>query len=169
MVKEQYVTLKTAKLAKECGFNEECNFCYCKSMPKNEINLEQICSPETNESFEETNKMHKQNAVDLKTNNYLTYITAPSQEHLSRWFRENYKMFIHIYVGDFNNYRCEIWMPNNVGVMSNESPNIIVVYSNHNFSNPNSDKCFMFDTYENAMETGLQEALKILKNKIIKE
>ena len=120
-MEEQLISLETAKLAKEKGFNEECYFTYDK------ISKEYcIFKSEYSETNSEINK----------------YIySAPTQSLLQKWLREKHNILIFPYINfqEKDYFYCSIF-PKNGDRFSTED----------------------FLTYEEALEVGLQEALKLI-------
>lgn len=126
MIKEQYVSLSTAKLAKEKGYNELCCTIYKDGLLK-------------------IHKSHNgNNYSNLISNKGLSgkCFSAPTQSILARWFREIHHINVEaICLAD--GYRWRIYQDG------------IATYSH------------AFDNYEEAMESGLQNASDRIK-KIIK-
>ena len=126
MVKEEYVSFETAKLAKEKGFNEHCNH-YYDSDRKLNYHDQYISNSSLNKLY------------DLQC--YL----APTQSLLVRWFRETKELHIEVefwcYMGEnYCEYTYDISKP---------------------YEGVDKDVLW-FNTYEEAMEAGLQEALKLI-------
>ena len=135
-MKEQLISFETAKLAKEKGFNESCVFAY--------FNLED--GHKFNGKLD--NFDHGQNRQIYpkgKNSEYdHTYVTAPTQSLLQKWLREKHN--ISIKIDDFvTNER--IRYDYNVCVLGSQEDNPKGVYR----------------TYEEALEEGLLEALKLIK------
>ena len=123
-MEDEYITVKTAMLAKQKGFNEPCRMFYHSDTIEGKT-----VSSEIKES------------TDYTKND----IPVPAQSLLVRWFRETKELHIEVefwcYMGE--NY-CEY---------------------TYNISKPHEgvDKDVLwFNTYEEAMEAGLQEALKLI-------
>ena len=76
MIEEQYVSVETAKLAKEKGFNELCNSDYCKGL----INYPHADNEYTNSQISEDGR-----------------ISRPTQSLLARWLRENNRISVEYY------------------------------------------------------------------------
>lgn len=70
-----------------------------------------------------------------------SFLAAPTQSLLARWLREKHKMIVSCVF----NYETKMW-----------------VYFIGNYNNPISKSDKEYDSYEEAMEDGLQEALKLL-------
>ena len=75
MIKEQYVSFETAKLTKEKGFDERCNYVYDKNKTLQMIR---------NQSYEEFDKRDKYS------------ILCPTQSLLARWLREKYDLSVEV-------------------------------------------------------------------------
>ena len=126
-MKEELISLKTAKLAKEKGFTESCEYAYVNDFEE-EWNLEDI---EYNDGCVFDNKFH---------NN----CSAPTQSLLQRWLREvhDIDIIIHRQHNNPKMYYSSIW------------------YKSKNPWNPPSAMNKL--TYEEALEEGLYEALKLI-------
>ena len=105
-MREILVNFKTSILAKEKGFNENCQSKY-------------ICLP-----FSIENPCYN-----------------PSQSLLQKWLREKYKIDIQIF-GSIGNYNVRSFI---------EKDDFLGIYK------------YGFKIYEEALEHGLQEALKLIK------
>ena len=137
---EQLISFETAKLAKERGFDEECFNHYVKNnkYPK-PFGLE--------DNYYVTKVVYKKNScLPYKTPSPYSEIqecTAPTQSLLQKWLREKHNIHFVIMNG---------WYP--------ESKNIffeIKMYI-HNWMQVGT----LYTTYEEALEKGLQEALKLV-------
>ena len=134
MIKEEYISLETAKIAREKGFNELIYTLY------------------KNGEFK-INKSHTLSHFYQKINNKgMTdnCCSAPTQSFLARWLRENHEIHVDITFWNFNDsHYCEY---------------------TYNITRPLENltkKVLWFDTYEDAMENGLQEALLRLPDKTL--
>lgn len=118
---EELVTLKTAKLLKEKGFNE-----YCKNVISDKgLMMETIFR---------TNK-------DLPKSFY----SCPTQSIAQKWLRETKNLHIEItYM--YGNY----WIYD------------ILTIQNHDLVGLSNRPIIHYNTYEEALEAGLQEALKLI-------
>lgn len=120
---EELVTLKTAKILKEKGFNEFC---------KNIINY--------NGKIMET---------VYRTNNDLpkSFYSCPTQSIAQKWLRETKKMHICI-IREVYGYGYDICKTDDDSFVDESG-----LYGND---------CLLWHTYEEALEAGLQEALKLI-------
>ena len=121
-MEEQLISLETAKLAKEKGFNEICD-----------------------SHFEKDGETYDSYGLPFKPNDKQEHeilYARPSQSLLQKWLREEHK--IHIVI-----------MP--CIIPSNEVKYYIFT------GKLKWDWAELFDTYEEALEVGLQEALKLVK------
>lgn len=124
---EELVTLETAKLLKEKGFNEYCKFVY------------------TNEGL---------HLMSLSTTNIfigeidLGY-TAPTQSLAQKWLRETKNLHIEIYRSACG-YGYEISKADNGTHIASST-----------YKGPNDGG--EWDTYEEALEAGIFEALKLIR------
>ena len=94
----------------------------------------------------------KEGIIDLKHDKHgllKTDFEAPTQSLLQRWLREKHKIRVYPKHGISGNFKFEpfIW----------DKPNLIGKWTR--IGNIES-----YDTYEQALEKGLQEALKLIKN-----
>ena len=133
-MKEELVTFETAKLAEEKEFNEPCSYYYYTD----EFALQ------LGERFCDDPALFKVRNTTRNTD--LIECTAPTQSLLQKWLREKHK--IHIYFATSTNKKfkakCEK-MTEGVGISGFMS----------------TDEGF--DTYEEALEAGLLQALKLIK------
>ena len=133
-MKDELVTFETAKLAKDKGFNKIlCKFCFVKG-----------------------HLLHKKLFVKNLHREGQDFYVAPTQSLLQRWLREEHNISVDITTDAFTNdtdntyvYQCVVWE----GVIDKE-----IMLSKVNLSHE-----FYEDTYEQALETGLFEALKLIK------
>ena len=114
----------------------------------------------------ETAKIAKEHGFDEKTEKYYdsekhiltdvpTDMKAPSLEILAQWIRKRMNIFIHIYLGDKDNYQCELNFPYK-SHLSKYTPNMY--YIKH--ENDNCEQKMMFPSYEDALEAGLLDTFK---------
>ena len=129
VIEEQIISLETAKLANNKGFNVECDYFYNRG-----------------------SNYKLQNDSIIRTGDDLIY-EAPTQSLLQKWLRDLHGVDIHITRNkpSYREYRVEIYKIDN-------TPNYIYFQINTKKSNG----CKWFDDYEEALEQGLQEALKLI-------
>ena len=140
-MKDELVSFETAKLAKEKGFNEPCNSFYdLYNNPDNNL----IISISVKDNW----------------NNYKS-ISVPTQSLLQKWLREVHNIQIEVmlyhmhgkWVGE--KYKYGIYR-----ICKNEE-------EWNNTNKYNMEECFHKDnensTYEEALEAGLLEGLKLIK------
>ena len=134
------IDFETAKLAKQKGFNELCLHVYNKEGELSEIDYDNFIDFYSNESNEKALNPNYQ---------FKDCPTAPTQELLAKWLREEYKIIIVI---DF---------------YSDENKNLEYIFR---ISEPKTwDKCDIlvgqdFKTHEEALEEGIIQALNLLDN-----
>lgn len=131
-MKEQLISFETAKLAKEKGFNIVCRYYYDSDNPLSS-------SIEIKEhGLLRLGKLGEEYA------NYKYYPIneAPTQSLLQKWLREKHKIHITIFSSSQESWMFRITKPNQ---MLTEG-----IYGED------------FITYEEALEVGLQEALKLI-------
>ena len=137
-MKEQLISFETAKLAKEKGFNEECYFTY------GEIS-EDYCLFKS--EYSETNS---------EVNEYI--YSAPTQSLLQKWLREVHNCHVEVI---FHSPLDDSYI-----TKDNLRYCFEVNYYGKNFNIPFTDdedySGYDYLTYEEALEKGLQEALKLI-------
>jgi hypothetical protein len=160
-MKEQLITFETAKLAKEKGFDEICKGFYYAG------------HYETWKEGEETN-----NSSEIFDSNSCT---APTQGLLQKWLREIYDIHINIrhedyfHLSKYKYFHYDISQGSLTDVTKNVdlhgdildecSQDIPGNYLNdEKFSKLVFEREFAFKTYEEALEHGLQEAIKFIKD-----
>ena len=139
-MKEQLISFKTTKLAKEKGFN-------FSEIEIRDSNTLKVCDN-----------------VDKRLNYFGTMeesslIQQPTQSLLLRWLREEHN--IHIKIDDFIDDETGIEWDYEIVIIGtdlDERGNYIPLIS-YDMNNSTERK---FKTYEEALEAGLQEALKLI-------
>lgn len=129
-MKEQLISFETAKLAKEKGFNIPCKYFY-KEKYTNAIEYEVVHDGHLEANWNENFKYSPAEC------------SAPTQSLLQKWLREKYHLIIIVayqYEHDLTPYSYWIYKENN--------------------SLPINQWVNDLNTYEEALELGLQEALK---------
>lgn len=121
---EELVTLETAKLLKEKGFNE-----YCKDIIKEDDNRIMQSVFRTNKNLPK-----------------LCY-SRPAQSVAQKWLRETKNLHICI-IREVYGYGYDICKTDDDSFVDESG-----LYSND---------CLLWDTYEEALEAGIQEALKLI-------
>lgn len=121
-MQEEIISFETAKLAKEKGFNWECEYGFLKQ--ENNIEDHEI--------------KHKNDLYLIDCIN--EYLYAPTQSLLQKWLREVHKIYCDPILRPNLRYSWEINTLSYIDV---------------------SEKSF--ETYEEALEIGLQQALKLIK------
>tara|TARA_R110000772_G_C13065980_1_gene415812 strand:- start:98 stop:505 length:408 start_codon:yes stop_codon:yes gene_type:complete len=135
-MKEELITFETAKLAKEKGFDWDCESYY---------------KPNTKELPSNLNGKRSWNHVVPAKE----YYSAPTQSLLQKWLRGEHKIDIYVLGYGFGYYA----QLNNVPP-ANQSD---VKYIDRRWNMPPEDEnSGDLRTYEEALEKGLQEALKLI-------
>jgi len=125
MLEDRIISVETAELAKEKGFNEEVGHYYSNN---------DLINPKHSYNF----NLHNEN-IDISS--------APTQSLLQKWLREFYKL--HVRVDNVNRPQKNKWcfeiykLPSGVINLWNETSKV-------------------YNSYEDALEIGLQEALKLI-------
>lgn len=138
-MQEQLISFETAKLAKEKGFNEDVLSYYnCNSKG------EYYDGP-FNTVFN-----IEQAPDNWNGRSYLTAVSAPTQSLLQRWLREKHQYHIQLHYDLSRGWEWRIFILNHVitGTILNKC-----IF--------NAD--LIYTTYEEALEQGLLEALKLIK------
>lgn len=124
-MKEELISFKTAKLAKEKGFKEECLHFYCKNSTCNHLIKPYKYSFEVDTNLESEDNF-----------GYGLTWSAPTQSLLQKWLREKCNIHITIWYNELTEkYRIDT--PENLDGIE-------------------------YSTYEQALEEGLYEALKLI-------
>lgn len=137
-MKEELITFETAKLAKEKGFNLEFKNYYSKDgvlyESDNRFNLDWN---DKNVSSEELTW------DDDFPETHICY-TAPTQAHLQKWLREEHKIvvLVDVYPNPYSYQEFQYSVRNNIL--------------------PNGLTTDLYETYEEALEVGLQEGLALI-------
>ena len=135
MIEEQFISFDTAKLAKAKGFNEYSRYYYLEGKLH-----------ELNPNLDYTDSFLK----NSDSNIYSVIITATSQSILARWLREKYNMCTEVYSVAYGYTWCICKADNGTDILEND------------FGGPNDGGAF--DSYEDAKENCLINALKLIKN-----
>lgn len=148
-MKDERITLETAKLAKSKNFNEFVNGLYTEYL----VDQKDTEYPEGDNPFGmskgdvefiATYMRNDDKKSDLTCKNYVCY-SAPTQSILQKWLREKHNIQVYCYSmtkngkGKYRDY---------------------VVYVNGNSINDARDE--EFQSYEEALEIGLQVALEMI-------
>lgn len=151
-MKEQHILLPTAKLLLEKGFDEfTCGSLtkYLKTQKDNEYPNGGGPFSMTKGEIEYENGYFKNSSFDRKNKSYQIY-SAPTQTIVQKWLRDTHKLHIEIVLGhdeketwyDFYVYKIELGYDDDF------------IADSCNMDGDNS--------YENCLETALQEALKLI-------
>ena len=145
-MEDKIIKLATAKLAKEKGFKEKTFFSYEINRNNNFVLCwgEFLGRPPVNEGGYKVHPKYKLN--NHNSNKQYKVYSAPTQSLLQRWLREVHDIHIEIIIWDNNTWSAQI-----VG---------------DSFENNDDEyEASGCKTYEEALEIGLQEALKLIKEK----
>lgn len=138
-MKEQFITFETAKLAKEKGFDALCN---------NTYNIKGKLSEEWNISPEDLNE---KDFYCTRANIDINYTLAPTQALLQKWLRE--EKDIHVWVTPESVIKVNESYLYHIKKDSVEHPNEISLHFKGTYGLK----------YEQALEVGLYEALRLIK------
>lgn len=132
-MKEQLISFETAKLAKEKGFDWSTFDSYSKGILK-------------------SNTLH--NSYDFNNDpNFKGRLSAPTQSLLQKWLREVHNIHVHCFTYAFGWYVKHDNTPN---------PELWDKDKRWDSFNPEAVIGDQFKTYEEALEVGLIEALKLI-------
>lgn len=138
-MQDQLVSFKTAKLAKEKGFLEDCLYHYTPGY--NEVLENSVYGKE----HTSTHHLYA-NSYDFEIQRWgggtKSSIAAPTQSLLQKWLREKYDIHISLMIYDDNSWSAQLVC---------DKADIDTKYAYESYD------CM---TYEEALEVGLQEALK---------
>ena len=135
---DQLISFETAKLAKEKGFNEVCKYMY--------------------------NILNERNREVTNREGYLSetkyWISAPTQSLLQKWLREMHKIYINpsfnLGVKEYGGWTLNC-------TILDYSAHSLGIEIRHRFEEIYYEEEKTFFSYEEALEIGLQEALKLIK------
>jgi hypothetical protein len=155
-MEETLITFETAKLAKEKGFNVGVNQSYI--IYKESYNYDD--DPNHRESYKvndiEINSHYHVNnhkGIDLSNELYEAY-SAPTQSLLQRWLRDVHK--IHV---DIKEWELIYWYFYIKDGRTSPVKDIRIKID--------EDSKWEFDSYEEALEVGLLEGLKLVKDELV--
>ena len=133
-MKDQLISFTTAKLAREKGFNANCFSLYTRA--KDQV-------PMYDYHATRLDKMHD----GWNFNSQTDIFSAPAQSLLQKWLRKKHNIYVYA-LPQYNLSDKIIWK---------------VYYGRLNTSPFRYKNKMAQDTYEEALESGLQEALKLIK------
>lgn len=137
-MKEVLISLETAKLLKEKGFNVPCRYCHCKEMQGDSWKIKDYIEEKRGTIYESESDTE----INWNSNLYtlVTFYSAPTKSLAQKWLRDVHKLIINVIAKDDN-----IWT--------------YTTGSMEGFINIDGDY-EDYPTYEEALETALQETLK---------
>ena len=142
-MKEELISFETAKLAKEKGFGVKTKKSF---MGRKEYSAYNLRKGE-DRVFEKLEP--RLISSDCEDNNNYIVCYAPTQSLLQRWLREKHNIFLNLYFESILHYHyVNIVRWNEIGIRVKNK-------INH----------FEFNSYEEALEIGLQKALKLIEKK----
>lgn len=141
-MKEQLISLETAKLTKEKGYSVGCNISYVQ-YHSDYIYDEDVNHPESHKSDDVRmyNYFHKNNYEFDGSNEHFTVYEAPTQSLLQKWLREehNIDIEINLYLKTLRTYKNAILKDEKYYTIG-----------------------YTYKNYEEALEDSLQYALKLI-------
>lgn len=141
-MEEQIINFETAKLAKEKGFDEECDYNYCLETYRFPTELNAI----------------KGNVYKFRLG-VIRNACAPTKSLLQKWIRERHSIHIEIKPIPFGEDGFKwIYEFGLMGISSLDN-----VSRRNTYSILVSKERVYFDDYEEALDDGLFEALKLIK------
>ena len=166
---DQLISFETAKLAKEKGFNTPSHSYYFEDGEFKEFEIndtygyygdEYTVSRDEfyenwNDEFKTTKDGNRCFGCD-KNPKYLETYSSPTQSLLQKWLREEYGHHVVVIPTITASWTFKL-----VRVFSNiDDPGLPIVPEQPPYDGVNA---YDYHTYENALEEGLQEALKLIK------
>ena len=156
-MEEQLISFETAKLAKKKGFNIRCRNWFGGNG-----------SEQDSTSYDTVFYWHKNYPYNFESPESHGY-SRPTQSLLQKWLREKHN--IHIEINGMNRQlpfnHCYYIILRGINfelILDNESDgNWYPILSNRH-NNDESTGYMVFDTFEEALEIGLQEALELVDN-----
>jgi hypothetical protein len=144
-MKEECIILETAKLAKEKGFDIGCNGSYTEFHKTHKSDNPSFAMKKGEVEFDGSSyNINNSPMSDFSNKNYTTY-SAPTQGLLQKWLREKYHLYVRVATNSITTHFPMIELAE-VGGTHLKGP----VYDKN------------YETYEEALEVGLQEALKLI-------
>ena len=140
-MKEKIIEFKTAKLAQEKGFECILHSYYIldsEELCQNHVTIRRTLKSATGSPYGQKTKEDYEAVLSEMDNSLEECILAPTQSLLQKWLREEHNIFIY----------C----------MPNRQQNSIKWTNNFN-----NREGIHFNTYEQALEKGLFESLKLIK------
>jgi len=146
-MEDQLISFKTAKLAKKAGFFVE----GCKTFDTNK-NSSLSIGKENNETAIDYNKRIKNIYYEIGASNFgftvNDLVIKCTQTSLQRWLREKQNLFVEVLLDRTSNPKFAVEIYEFVEVSC--------------FRKIEQKNWFLYRTYEEALEIGLQEALKLI-------
>lgn len=142
-MRDAKVDIETAKLAKEKGFDVLCDTITYFNEDGSSI-TETINYTEINIEYA--------NLVRLLDKYPERTYSIPTQSLLNKWLRDVYKIHVNPFMVDFDYNKWSAEIINSEGKTEIYSFELLELNNNK-----------LFETYEEALEVGLQEALKLIK------
>ena len=139
-MEDKLVSFKTAKVAKEKGFDWECSNYFQDSSRAGVFKIDSI----NNRTIDE---------LHVEDSGCVIFYAVPTQSLLQRWLREKYKIFINVEINSNEEYRVTVFK---IIIAFKDTFNR-ATFDNNQYSESR------YKTYEEALEKGLQEALKLIK------
>jgi len=153
---EELISFETAKLAKEKGFDIKCAYWYGCDNPSGDTKPNTLmCTP------------YRITELDGSryTQEYTMVYSAPTQSLLQKWLREEYNL--NVQITEYYRWTYTVSKLYNKNSINEEitEEETDTFYSDHRCGNiivlPYGKK---YKTYEEALEVGLLEALKLIRN-----
>jgi hypothetical protein len=140
-VQESKVTYETAYLAKELGFDEICYYHFGS----------------------DGTEFESRHPTGSKNSQWVKCVARPTQAHLQAWLREIYNIDVEVSRDSEVHYKNEIrW----ISTVSNWNDIKIIKTPIAELKHPNHFHYRDNKSHKEALEVGLQEALKLLKQEI---
>lgn len=163
-MKEELVSFKISKLAKEVGFNEPCREAYGINEDVKDVHYMWRRFYTTNQDIDsteiETRKIRKELFPDeIYEPDFVC--TAPTQSLLQRWIREKHDINVLVSFDTIDDSETAyIW--NIIEYIEEGKDRKKDTWDFYNRID-SFDKMMWYDTYEQALEAGLEKSLNIIK------
>lgn len=145
MLKDERISLNTAKLLKEKGFAEGCNGAYTEYLKTNKSDNPAFRTTKGEVEFDNSYFINGNIMSDFSGKNYIQY-SAPTQSLVARWLREVHNIQVYAYSHTKN--------------IKDEYRDYVVYVNNTAINDPRDEE---FQTYEEAMEFGIFYALNLIQ------
>ena len=150
-MKEQIISFELAKKIKDKGFGVPSSYHYehslTEQMDEDGSKTGTFGWEKGEVTLESGYFINNHKDIDYSGKNWYM-CSAPTQSLLQKWFRDNHKLHVEIQIFNDSKWRVSLWKLNT---------------TKHNRMDELESLIKDEDTYEEALEKGLEEALKLIK------